>query len=122
MNRLAVECSADGDAIALVANGLIRRVEEVHLPEGVVIQRQLGAWRIFLGALWQLGGGFVWRTIIDDDAGPRSGLCHVALRCQREVSGEKNQHQERQEEFRHCVDSSRGKARILNFELLGQDT
>ena len=41
VKRIALECAADGDAVTQMTSGLLLRVEEEHLPGGIVIQRQV---------------------------------------------------------------------------------
>ena len=85
---VAFERPLHGNAVSQMTDGLRLRVEIVNLPDGIVIQNELCS-RHFLRALRRLGKGFVGgAAAVDDDAGPRSGICHVAL-SRRAGSGSK---------------------------------
>ena len=51
VNCIALKCSADGYTVSLMTSRLILRVEELHLPDVIVIQRQFGAGHFLLRAL-----------------------------------------------------------------------
>src|ERR1700756_268085 len=102
MKGVAVECAGDGHTVPQLTGYPFLRVEDIYLPDGIVVQREFRTRHSFLSALCCFGKSFVWRAIaIDNDAGPRSGVCLIALPGHRDVSNEKKHHRTHQRTFHH---------------------
>ncbi len=73
--------SVHRDTVSQVASRLILRLQVINLPGGIVIENQPGAGPTILSALGRLRKSlFGGAAAIDDDAGPRAGICHTILR------------------------------------------
>src|SRR5579862_3929057 len=102
MERSTLECSVDGNGVSQMAGSWNLRVKDENLSGRIVVEGK-GPPLHLLRALGALAKTLIDRAAaVDDDAGPRSGICHVILPSQRKGGNAKKRHHAYQRTLCHA--------------------